>query len=214
MPLTPPAGLPPILHRDQHMVVLDKPSGLLSVPGIGPENADSLAGRVQDNFPGALIVHRLDRDTSGVIIMALDPQSHRELSRQFQDRKVGKRYVAIVAGFVKESEGLINLPLRKDMDRPPRHIVDHAHGKRAVTEWRILQRETEQTRIELQPQTGRSHQLRVHMKSINHPILGDDLYAPPEVLEMSDRLMLHALSLAIAHPVTGAPMTFTADCPF
>ena len=206
--------LPEILYRDDRLIVLNKPAGLLSVPGIGPEKADCLATRVAAACPGARIVHRLDRDTSGVILMALDAQAHRQLSVQFQDRLVEKKYLAIVAGAVEGDEGSIDLPMRKDLDDPPRQIIDHEQGRRAVTMWRVLARESDRTRLELTPLTGRSHQLRLHMKTIGHPILGDDLYAPPEVLAMADRLMLHALSLSIVHPSTAEPRTFEAPCPF
>jgi tRNA pseudouridine32 synthase / 23S rRNA pseudouridine746 synthase len=210
----PTPDLPPIIHRDERLIVLNKPSGLLSVPGIGPEKADCLAARVQREFPSARIVHRLDRDTSGVIVLALDEESHRELSRQFHDREVEKRYIAIVGGVLAEDEGEIDLPMRKDMDDPPRQIIDHEHGRCAITRWRVLERLNDRTRLELRPLTGRSHQIRLHLKTIGHPILGDDLYAPPELLAAADRLLLHASTLWIVHPSTAAPMTFSAECPF
>ena len=207
-------ALPEILHRDERIIVLNKPAGLLSVPGIGPEKADCLAARIAAAFPGARIVHRLDRDTSGVIVMALDAEAHRQLSVQFQDRLVEKKYIAIAAGVIERDEGSIDLPLRKDLDDPPRQIIDHEHGRPAVTRWRVLERGTDRTRVELSPRTGRSHQLRLHLKTLGHPILGDDLYAPPDVLAMADRLMLHALSLSIVHPATADLRTFQAPCPF
>lgn len=208
--------MPGVLHHDERIVVLDKPAGLLSVPGIGPHKQDCLAARVAAGFPGARIVHRLDRDTSGVIVMALDAEAHRELSRQFQDREVEKRYIAVVHGVVEADEGEIDLPLRKDLDAAPvpRHIVDHEHGRRALTRFAVLERGADRTRLRLRPITGRSHQLRVHLKEIGHPILGDDLYAPAGVVAMADRLLLHAESLWLVHPGTGAPMTFTAECGF
>lgn len=209
-------SLPPILHHDERLIVLNKPSGLLPVPGIGEEKRDCLAVRVADAFPGARIVHRLDRDTSGVIIMAFDAEAHRELSRQFHDREVQKTYIAVVAGVVAEDEGEIDLPMRKDMDpaNAPRQVIDHEQGRRAITRWRVLERGDDSTRLELRPITGRSHQLRLHLKELGHPILGDDLYAPPEVLKRADRLMLHASSLSIVHPSNAAPMTFTSEAPF
>lgn len=208
--------LPPILHQDERLLVLSKPTGLLSVPGIGPEKHDCLATRVQQTYPQARIVHRLDRDTSGVIIMGLDADAHRELSRQFHDREVRKIYIAVVAGCVEGDSGVIDLPMRKDMDpaNAPRQVIDHEQGRPAVTHWRVLEREPQQTRLELKPVTGRSHQLRLHLQQIGHPILGDDLYAPPEVLARADRLLLHAYELCIVHPSTAAPMTFTVPCPF
>jgi tRNA pseudouridine32 synthase / 23S rRNA pseudouridine746 synthase len=208
--------LPHVLYRDDRIVVFDKPGGLLSVPGIGADKRDCLASRAVSAFPGARIVHRLDRDTSGVIILALDEDAHRELSRQFHDREVEKTYIAMVAGVPAEDSGTIELPMRKDMDprNAPRQVIDHEQGRRAVTHWKVLERLGDRARIELQPITGRSHQLRLHMKEIGHPILGDDLYASSAVLAMADRLMLHASSLSIVHPTTGAPMTFSAACPF
>jgi tRNA pseudouridine32 synthase/23S rRNA pseudouridine746 synthase len=208
------ADLPPIVYRDERLIVLDKPSGLLSVPGIGPEKADCLAARVAGAVPGARIVHRLDRDTSGVIVMALDDLAHRQLSVQFQDRLVSKTYIAVVAGVVEKDEGVVDLPMRKDLDDPPRQIIDHEHGRPAVTNWRVLHREDDRTRLELTPLTGRSHQLRLHLLVSGHPVLGDDLYAPPDVLALADRLLLHAWKLSIIHPETAAPMTFEAQCPF
>ncbi len=208
--------LPPIVYRDERLVVFDKPVGLLSVPGIGPEKRDSLAVRAAAAIAGARIVHRLDRDTSGVIVMALDADAHRELSRQFHDREVAKSYIAVVAGAVCDDEGTVDLPMRKDMDpaNAPRQVIDHEHGRRAVTHWKVLERAADRTRLALTPVTGRSHQLRLHLKEIGHPILGDDLYAPAHVLAMAGRLMLHAHSLSIAHPSNAAPMTFEAECPF
>lgn len=207
---------PPILLEDDHLVVFDKPSGLLSVPGIGPEKADCLAARASAAVAGARIVHRLDRDTSGVILMARDADVHRELSRQFHDREVGKTYQAVVVGRVLGEEGVIDAPLRKDFDRPPRHLVDHERGREARTGWRVLERseDPERTRLEFRPETGRSHQLRVHALTLGHAILGDDLYAPREVVAMSDRLLLHAASLRFTHPVTGERVEVRADVPF
>ena len=207
-------ALPDILHRDDRLIVLDKPTGLLSVAGIGPEKADCLAARVSAAYPGARIVHRLDRDTSGVIIMARDPVAHRALSIQFQDRLVEKTYVAVVAGLVAEDEGVVDLPLRKDLDRPPRQIIDHERGRPSVTRWRVEARQDDRTRLELMPVTGRSHQLRLHLATIGHPILGDDLYAPPAVRAMADRLQLHATTLTIVHPSTAERISFEAPCPF
>jgi len=212
--------LPPILHLDERLIVLDKPVGLLSVPGIGHDNRDCLAVRVAAAYPGARIVHRLDRDTSGVIVMARDAEAHRELSRQFHDREVSKTYIAIVAGVMSGDSGVIDLPMRKDMDpaNAPRQVIDHAEGRPAITHWWVQRRETidgiDRTRVQLKPVTGRSHQLRLHLKSIGHPILGDDLYAPSAVLAMADRLMLHAQSLTLVHPQTASLMTFEAPCPF
>lgn len=200
----------PILHLDARILVLEKPSGLLSVPGLGPANADCLAARVQAVHPSARIVHRLDQATSGIIVMALDAEAHRDLSMQFERRVVGKAYVAVVAGTVLDDEGAIDLPMRKDMERKTRHLIDHVQGKPALTRWRALERGVIEdarrgapmatTRLELRPETGRSHQLRLHLASIGHPIVGDDFYAPPEIAAASPRLMLHATFLSFEHP--------------
>lgn len=213
----PPATTPlEVIHRDERILVLNKPMGLLSVPGIGEDKADCLARRAATEFPGARIVHRLDRDTSGVIILALDAEAHRELSRQFHDREVSKQYIAVVDGVVRDDQGRIDLPMRKDMDprNAPRQVIDHVEGRRAVTDWWVMERGTDRTRLRLRPITGRSHQLRLHLKEIGHPILGDDLYAPERVHRMADRLMLHALSLTVTHPETATLMTFESSCPF
>ncbi len=209
-----PPGLPPVLHADNRMLVFSKPPGLLSVPGIGPDKADCLASRAEAEFPGARIVHRLDRDTSGVIVLARDTEAHRMLSIQFQDRKVEKRYEAVVGGELAVDDGQVDAPMRKDLDDPPRQIIDAAQGRSAVTRFTVLERKPDRTRVELAPVTGRSHQLRVHMLSIGHPILGDDLYAPPDLLEAAPRLLLHATILTIAHPSTNEDVTFFDPCPF
>ena len=208
--------LPPILHLDEAIVAFDKPSGLLSVPGIGPEKADCLAARAALAVPGARIVHRLDRDTSGVIVLARDADAHRELSRQFHDRETRKIYQAVVSGSVLGEDGTIEASLRKDLDRPPRHMVDPELGKPARTNWRVLGRSEcgDRTLIEFRPHTGRTHQLRIHACVMGHPIMGDDLYAPPEVAAAGPRLMLHAGSLVITHPVTGERLELEAPVPF
>ncbi|MBT8484330.1 MAG: RluA family pseudouridine synthase [Phycisphaerae bacterium] len=207
---------PDVLFRDERILVLDKPSGLLSVPGIGPEKADCLVTRVQSFAEGARIVHRLDRDTSGVIVMAFDAEAHRSLSVQFQERQVDKAYLAIAAGQIEPDEGVIDLPIAKDLANPPRQRVDREHGRPSLTRYRVLTRDRErnQTRLELTPRTGRSHQLRVHLLALGHPVVGDDLYAPPAVRDAADRLLLHAWRLRVAHPSTAAPMEFEAACPF
>ena len=208
-----PHGIP-VIYRDKTIVVVDKPTSLLSVPGIGLDKLDCVAVRVASAVEGARIVHRLDRDTSGVMIMANDKDSHRELSRQFQDREVKKTYEAIVAGVVEKDSGQIDLPIRKDMDKPPRQCVDHHRGRPSLTRWKVIDRLTDRTRLALYPKTGRSHQLRLHLREIGHPILGDDLYATPEQQNMSDRLLLHSVSLSIVHPTTTKPMTFESPLPF
>ena len=203
-----------ILFQDDHLLVLDKPSGLLSVPGRGPELQDCLSVRVQAAFPQALVVHRLDRDTSGVMVMALDPETQRALNRQFAERTVEKCYVAVVAGSPMASEGLIDLPMRKDFDQPPCQKIDLVAGRPARTRWRLVERQGDRSRLEVRPLTGRSHQIRLHLATIRHPILGDPLYAPPEACAMSRRLLLHATELSLTHPATNSRHTWSSKCPF
>lgn len=205
-----------MIFKDERLLVLDKPVGVLSVPGIGEHKRDSIAVRAAAEFPGARIVHRLDRDTSGVMLLAMDADAHREMSRQFHDREVQKHYVAIVDGVVRDESGRVDLPMRKDMNpaNAPRQVIDHDQGRRAITDWTVMERFADRTRLLLKPLTGRSHQLRLHLKRIDHPILGDDLYAPERVLRMADRLMLHAWTLKIVHPQSAMLMTFEAPVPF
>jgi tRNA pseudouridine32 synthase/23S rRNA pseudouridine746 synthase len=210
---SPPVAIERI-HTDDRFIVIDKPSGLLSVPGIGPEKADCLVSRLQEPFPGCRIVHRLDRDTSGIMVLARDAEAHRHLSIQFQDRLVQKVYQAVVAGSVNEPSGQIDLPIAKDRDNAPRQKIDHEHGRSAQTDWTVLSRDDDRTRLELRPLTGRSHQLRLHLLEIGHPILGDDLYAPPDALAAADRLLLHATNLSFTHPESGQTLAFESNCPF
>ena len=206
------------IYQDDHLLVLDKPSGMLAVPGRGPELQDCLSARVQAAWPTALVVHRLDRDTSGLMLMALTEPAQRDLSRQFAERTVEKRYLAVVWGWPEDSQGSIELPLRKDFDRPPRHKIDPLAGKPAHTAWRVVERidgaRGARTRLDVRPSTGRSHQIRVHLASLGHPILGDNLYAHREALALAPRLLLHAERLSFAHPADGRSMSFTAACPF
>lgn len=213
-PAPAPAPFPgyTVLYADENLVAVDKATGLLSVPGIGPEKADCLVARVAVAYPGARIVHRLDQDTSGCIVLAREADTHRELSRQFQDREVEKSYVAIVAGSVAADEGEINLPMRKAMRGSALQMIDPIEGRAAMTRYRVLGRTEGRSRVELHPLTGRSHQLRLHLQAIGHPILGDTLYAPPELQQ--GRLMLHAWRLHISHPGSGARMIFEAPPPF
>ncbi|OXY80742.1 RNA pseudouridine synthase [Oceanimonas doudoroffii] len=203
-----------ILYQDDSLIVLNKPSGLLSVPGRDPVHFDSLSLRVSRVFPAVQVVHRLDMATSGVIVMALNPKAHRELSRQFRERETEKRYYAWVHGQPSEDEGSIDLPLCCDWPNRPRHMVSHEHGKKALTHWRCLRREGQRSLMELTPITGRSHQLRVHMLSLGHPILGDNLYAEGEALTMAPHLQLHAAWLAFRHPRYKHRLEFTAPAPF
>lgn len=187
---------------------------LLSVPGRGVDKQDCLISRLAKNYPDILTVHRLDWETSGLTVLALDKDIHRHLSRQFQERQVKKNYIAVVYGQPEADKGEINLPLRCDWENRPRQIVDHEQGKASQTFWECLERNEHSSRILLTPVTGRSHQLRVHMLSIGHPILGDPLYAPPQALEMSNRLLLHACRLEFTHPQTCKQVEFYSIPPF
>ena len=203
-----------VLHVDDDCVVVDKPSGLLSVPGRGAHLQDCLATRVQAEFGNALVVHRLDMATSGLMLFARGVEAQRQLSRAFAQRDVHKRYVALVHGRVARDEGEIDLPLTADWPNRPLQKVDREHGKPSLTRWRVIDAQADRTRLELEPVTGRAHQLRVHLLAIGHPILGDALYAPPEVLAASDRLLLHAAQLRFSHPVSGAPIAIDSAIPF
>ncbi|MDC7684683.1 pseudouridine synthase [Asticcacaulis sp. BYS171W] len=202
------------LYQDEALLVFDKPAGLLSVPGRLPENKDSLALRVQAIWPDALIVHRLDMATSGLIVMARGPEAHRTLSIAFAERRVHKRYVAVVAGQVRDDAGEVDLPLITDWPNRPKQMIDHDIGKPSLTRYRVIERATDRTRVELEPVTGRSHQLRVHMMALGHPIIGDVFYAPPEVQALSSRLLLHAERLELPHPVSGEALHFEAPAAF
>ena len=190
---------------------MNKPTGMLTVPGRGPDKQDCLYHRVLEQFPEALMVHRLDMDTSGLVLFARSPEAQRNLSLLFEQREISKTYVAIVEGVIEKDEGMIDYPMRKDMEQrlPPKHLVDCVRGKKAVTEWRVLERGKTTTRVALYPQTGRSHQLRVHMESIGHPIVGDPIYG-----QSAERLMLHAQTLKFHHPVTGEPIQLECPVPF
>ena len=201
-----------IVFQDDDIVVFNKPSGLLSVPG--KEHADCLQARAQTVFPNATIVHRLDMATSGLMVMALNKPAHRHISKQFELRETAKTYQATVFGIVQQDSGEINLPLVCDWPNRPMQMVDHQQGKNALTLWRVLERNTHTTRVELKPVTGRSHQLRVHMLSIHHPIIGDTIYAHNQALEMADRLNLHAMFLSFRHPVTEKTLNFESQVPF
>lgn len=203
-----------VLYHDGCVIAVAKPSGLLSVPGRGPTLADCIEARVTDRFPGATIVHRLDLETSGVLVMARNPAAHRHISRQFEQRQITKTYIARVAGHPPGDTGEINAPLICDWPNRPRQIVDAERGRAAHTAWRVIERERTATRVHLSPTTGRSHQLRVHMLSIGHPILGDSLYAPTAFRTAAERLQLHAQTLTLLHPSSGDTITFQDPCPF
>ncbi|WP_171172207.1 RluA family pseudouridine synthase [Ruegeria sp. HKCCA0370] len=198
-----------VLHEDAQLIVVNKPSGLLSVPGRGAHLSDCLLTRVQDVFPQALLVHRLDRDTSGVMVFAQTPHAQRNLSMQFEQRQTRKTYIARVWGQLEPKTGTVDLPLIVDWPNRPRQMVCHATGKPAVTDWRVVKTEGDTTRVRLFPKTGRSHQLRVHMQALGHPILGDPFYATGDALDFP-RLMLHSEELRLKHPEGGVSMKFRA----
>ena len=222
-----------LIHEDEHLLVLEKPSGLLSVPGRGPDKQDCLSKRVQGRYPEALIVHRLDQDTSGLLLMARGIEAQRRLSKLFETRQVKKRYVAVVAGQPEQTQSAVEIdeegwrtidgPILLDWERRPLHII-HPDGKASRSRWRVLQSSHSDSfsasLIELEPVTGRTHQLRVHLQSIGHPMLGDSLYAPPDIQLLSPRLLLHAQELAFVHPFTEqslafkAPVQWSATLPF
>lgn len=217
-PYRPPAhrGLS-ILHLSEQLIVVDKPCGLLSVPGRGPGKEDCLSSRVQAEFPDAMIVHRLDMGTSGIIVMARGALAQRELSIQFQERKVHKRYQALVDGqWTAAPAGEIDLPICVDWPNRPKQKVDHAAGRPSQTRYRILDIDAARavSRIELEPITGRSHQLRVHMEAMGHPIIGDDFYGTPASCAKAERLMLHACQIELADPETGALLCIDSPPPF
>lgn len=210
-----PTQLDPIvIYADEELMVVDKPSGLLSVPGRGDDKQDCMIARLQDEWPGARIVHRLDRDTSGILVVARNADTHRELSRQFQDREVDKRYMALAIGQFSETAGKITLPIRYDPPTKPRHVVDMENGQPSLTEWTLITQHDGYTRVALIPHTGRSHQLRVHMQALGHPLLGDPLYAPIEACPEGSRLCLHAEFLSFTHPVSKARLSFHRSAPF
>jgi len=204
-----------VLYADDALLVLEKPSGLLSVPGRGADKQDCLSLRAQRAYPDALVVHRLDMATSGLMVMARGAQAQRVLNAAFAAREVSKRYLAIVDGELKAPAtewGVIDLPIAPDWPRRPLRIIDCQSGQPSVTRWRLLgYHPTEGTsRLELEPVTGRSHQLRVHLQALGHPILGDALYACPRIQGMATRLLLHASSIELQHPVSGTSMRFVS----
>lgn len=210
---TPPDTPLSVLHEDAEVLLVDKPAGLLSVPGKGPHLADCLLSRVQDAFPDALLVHRLDRDTSGVMIFALTPHAQRHLGLQFEKRMTKKTYIARVWGTPVDKTGTVDLPLIVDWPNRPRQMVCWDTGKPAQTDWRVLKSEGQTSRMRLQPHTGRSHQLRVHMQALGHPILGDPFYASGAARDFP-RLMLHSQELRFKHPQGGRSMKIRAAAPF
>ena len=222
-PGTPAAAPSPfqLIHADDSLLVLNKPSGLLAVPGRGEDKQDCLSRRVQSLYPDALIVHRLDMATSGLMLMGRGIAMQRALSQLFERREVHKRYLAVVDGRLAPAPepdgwGMVDLPIAVDWPRRPLRIIDAASGKPSQTRWQAVAFDdaANSTRIELEPLTGRSHQLRVHLRALGHPILGDALYAPEAVQAMATRLLLHACVLRFVHPASGAMLTFESPPDF
>lgn len=208
----PTAEQPRLIHDDDQILVVDKPAGLLSVPGRGEDRADCLIARLRTAFPTVLLVHRLDLDTSGVMVFALTPHAQKHLGQQFERRSVKKSYLARVFGRLEPREGVVDAPLLVDWPNRPRQII-HPEGRPARTGWRVIRATEAETRVRLTPVTGRSHQLRVHMQSLGHPILGDPLYATGAAAD-HPRLMLHAETLRLRHPDSNVTMSFSAEAPF
>ena len=209
---SPPMQCLQLLHVDDALLVVVKPAGLLAVPGRGDAGRDNLCAQLQTQYADARIVHRLDMATSGLMLFARGDAAQRALSIAFEQRRVAKWYVAVVEGSVVDDAGSIDLPLLADWPRRPLQKVDRDRGKPALTHWQVLQRDADTTRLQLQPISGRSHQLRVHLQAIGHPIRGDALYAPPPV--RAERLLLHATRLAFAHPLSGQAMQFDSAAEF
>jgi tRNA pseudouridine32 synthase / 23S rRNA pseudouridine746 synthase len=203
-----------VIHEDEALIAVDKPAGLLAVPGRGADKQDCLWLRVRERWPDALVVHRLDMATSGLMLFARGAQMQRHLSRSFASRQVDKHYVAIVAGHMPAAAGRIELPLMADWPRRPLQKVDAAQGRPSITDWQLIEFDAERqaSRLALQPLTGRTHQLRVHLAAIGHPIFGDALYAPPAL--QGGRLMLHAHALQFAHPLDGHMLQLRCEPPF
>lgn len=211
-----------MVHADAHLIVLNKPANLLSVPGKGPDKSDCLSARAQAIWPDALTVHRLDMATSGLLVMARGAQAQRTLSMAFAQRLTHKQYEAVAAGCLHENPlqtdaagwQHIDLPLTVDWPNRPRSKVDFETGKPSHTRWRLLDAQGDRTRLALEPVTGRSHQLRVHLMALGHPILGDTLYASGPALAASPRLLLHAAWITLPHPVSHQTLRFAAPLPF
>lgn len=205
---------PRVIYVDAQLLLVHKPDLLLSVPGRHPVNRDCMITRLQQRYPEALLVHRLDLDTSGIMVVARDKPTQAALSRLFQERAVSKRYRAWVHGRVADDRGSIDLPIARDWENRPRQRICASDGKPSLTHYRVLERRGAATLLELQPVTGRSHQLRIHCREIGHPIFGCDLYAPPAVLGAAPRLLLHATRIAFRHPATGVELVGHSPAPF
>ena len=203
-----------ILYADEHLLFIRKPHLLLSIPGRHPANQDCVINRLRESYPAASMVHRLDLDTSGIMVMPLAPAVHSHISRQFQERRVAKEYHAVVFGVVQKDRGEIDLPIAPDWSNRPRQKICPERGKSSLTRYTVQERHSDRSRLLLHPETGRSHQLRIHLAAIDHPILGCDLYAHPEALAASPRLLLHASRLGLEHPVTGQWIEKTCPAEF
>ncbi len=205
-----------LIWADETLIAVDKPAGVLAVPGRGEDKQDCMSRRVQSRWPDALVVHRLDMATSGLMLFARGAAMQRQVSQAFAQRLVLKQYVAVVAGLMSAPSGRIELPLAADWPNRPRQRVDWNVGKPSLTEWQWIEQDaaTDTSRLALQPHTGRTHQLRVHLAAIGHPILGDALYASDAVRDRAERLLLHAQALQLPHPVSGAWLELQCDTPF
>lgn len=203
-----------IIFADSDILVLNKPSGLLTVAGKTPDLADCLESRACELYQTARIIHRLDKDTSGLIVLGLTTQAHANIGLQFEKRQTEKAYMALVWGELAQSSGRIEQPICADWPNRPKQHIDHENGRAAITDWEVLESDGANTRVLLKPMTGRTHQLRVHMTHIGHPILGDNLYAHSSALTAAPRLCLHAIELSFTHPATGDQIGFSSEVPF
>ncbi len=201
-----------IIYQDEYIIAVDKPQALLSVPGLGPDKKDCVIARLLQQEPEAKVVHRLDCYTSGIMLFAIGIEMQRALNKIFHDRKIKKQYIAVVRQWFDEAEGVIKFPMRCDIDNRPHQIVDYEHGKSAITYWQVLQRNDDNVRLLLKPETGRTHQLRVHCEAMGFPIIGDGLYGNDEIKQ--PRMLLHADNLVFEHPVTHEEMILSAPCEF
>lgn len=199
-----------LCHEDPDFLVIDKPSGLLCQPGLGPDLTDSILTRLRSAYPWVELVHRLDRDTSGLLMVALNPTMHRHLSRLFAERAIQKHYLGVCEGVIQGSHGALSTPIGRLSRQPPRYGI-HPEGRTSLTLWRCLTTSLDKSRLSLTPLTGRSHQLRVHLASLGHPLVGDPIYGEARSTE---RLHLHAEGLRFRHPITGIHLDISAPCPF
>jgi tRNA pseudouridine32 synthase/23S rRNA pseudouridine746 synthase len=206
----------PILYSDETMLVIDKPAGLLSQPGRRPEKWDSVMTRINAHYPEAVAVHRLDEPTSGLMMVPINKAMGGGLSKSFRERLVNKRYEAIVTGIMEKDEGSVDFPLMADWPNRPRQKIDFENGRASLTHYWVIERNLKEnwTRVDLEPYTGRSHQLRMHLMALGHAILGDPLYADPETLSKAPRMLLHAKHLDLDHPLTGQKLVFDSPVPF